>query len=165
MEPLNATVSIDREAGTAQIWTGSQNPLGTRNAVAEALGLKAGNVTVHNQFLGGGFGRRATPDFPVMAAEIAAECDFPVKMIWSREEDTQQDWYRLASVSRFKIGLDDDGMPVSWDQQYVDKHDPPEAAHPIYNLPNAFVHYIESDHHVRFGACLLYTSPSPRDRG
>ena len=152
MEPLNATVSIDREAGTAQIWTGSQNPLGTRNAVAEALGLKAGNVTVHNQFLGGGFGRRATPDFPVMAAEIAAECDFPVKMIWSREEDTQQDWYRLASVSRFKIGLDEDGMPVSWDQQYVDKHDPPEAAHPIYNLPNAFVHYIESDHHVRFGA-------------
>ncbi|MEO9971089.1 MAG: molybdopterin cofactor-binding domain-containing protein [Hyphomonadaceae bacterium] len=152
MEPLNATVSIDREAGTAEVWTGSQNPLGTRNTVAEALGFKEGNVTVHNQFLGGGFGRRATPDYPVMAAEIAAECDFPVKMIWSREEDTQQDWYRLASISRFKIGLDDDGMPVSWDQQYVDKHDPPEAAHPIYNLPNVFVHYIESDHHMRFGA-------------
>ena len=151
MEPLNATVSLDRDAGTAEVWTGTQNPLGTRNAVAEELGLKPGNVTVHNQFLGGGFGRRAYPDYSVMAAQIAAECDFPVKMIWSREEDTQQDWYRPASVSRFKIGLDEGGMPVSWDQQYVDKHDPEEAAHPIYNLDNAFVHYIKSDHHVRYG--------------
>ena len=149
MEPLNATVRIDGD--TAEIWTGTQNPLGTRNAVAEALGFKPNSVTVHNQYLGGGFGRRAMPDFPVMAAQIAAECDFPVKMIWSREEDTQQDWYRPASVSRFKIALDEEGMPLSWDQQYVDKHDPPEAAHPIYNLENTFVHYIESDHHIRFG--------------
>jgi len=149
MEPLNATVRIDGD--TAEIWTGTQNPLGTRNAVAEALGFKPNDVTVHNQFLGGGFGRRASPDYPVMAAEIAAECEFPVKMIWSREEDTQQDWYRPASISRFKIGLGDDGMPVSWDQQYVDKHDPPEASHPIYNIDNQFVHYVESDHHMRYG--------------
>lgn len=149
MEPLNATIRIDGK--TAEVWTGTQNPLGTRNAVAKALGFKPGDVTVHNQFMGGGFGRRAMPDYPVMAALIAAECDFPVKMIWSREEDTQQDWYRPASISRFKIGVDDAGMPVSWDQQYVDKHDPPEAAHPIYNLSDTFVHFIESDHHVRFG--------------
>ncbi len=149
MEPLNATVRI--EDGKVELWTGTQNPLGARNAVAEALGVKRHDVTVHNQFLGGGFGRRSATDFPVMAAEIAAECDCPIKMIWSREEDTQQDWYRPASVSRFKIGVDADGMPVSWDQQYVDKHDPPEAAHPIYNLSDAFVHYIESDHHVRYG--------------
>lgn len=149
MEPLNATVRI--EGDTAEMWTGTQNPLGTRNAVAKALGFKPGDVTIHNQFLGGGFGRRASPDYPVMAAEIASECEFPVKMIWSREQDTQQDWYRPASVSRFKIGLDEQGKPVSWDQQYVDKHDPPEAAHPIYNFANAFVHYVESNHHVRFG--------------
>ena len=149
MEPLNATVRI--EDGKAEIWTGTQNPLGTRNAVAKALGLKTDNVTVHNQFLGGGFGRRSSPDYPVMAAEIASDCGLPVKMIWSREEDTQQDWYRPASISRFKIGLDEDGMPVSWDQQYIDKHDPPEAPHPIYNLDNQFVHYIESDHHMRYG--------------
>ncbi len=150
MEPLNATVRIDGK--TAEVWTGTQNPLLTRNAVAEAIGFKTADVAVHNQFLGGGFGRRANPDYSIMAAQIALDCGFPVKMIWSREEDTQQDWYRLASVSRFKVGLDDEGMPVSWEQQYVDKHDPPEAAHPIYNLDNAFVHYIESDHHMRFGA-------------
>lgn len=149
MEPMNATVQINGD--TAEVWTGTQNPLGTRNAVAKAIGLKPSNVTVHNQFLGGGFGRRAMPDFPIMAALIAAECDFPVKMIWSREETTQQDWYRPASVSRFIAGLDEAGMPVSWDQQYVDKHDPPEAAHPIYNFDNAFVHYVKSDHHIRFG--------------
>lgn len=149
MEPLNATVRI--EGKTAELWTGTQNPLGARNAAAKALGFKADDVTVHNQFLGGGFGRRAMTDFVVMAAEIAGACDFPVKTIWSREEDTQQDWYRPASISRFKIGLDEAGMPVSWDQQYVDKHDPPEAAHPIYNFSDAFVHYIKSDHHVRYG--------------
>ena len=149
MEPLNATVRIDGD--TAEVWTGTQNPLGARNAVAKTLGLKTDNVTVHNQFLGGGFGRRSGEDFPIMAAEIASECDFPVKMIWSREECTQQDWYRPASVSRFIAGLDEDGMPVSWDQQFVEKHEPVEASHPIYNFENTFVHYVDSDHHMRYG--------------
>lgn len=149
MEPMNATVKI--EGDKLDIWTGSQNPLGTRNAVAKALGLKKHDVTVHNQYLGGGFGRRASPDYPVMAAEIAAECDFPVKMIWSREEDTQQDWYRPAALSRFVAGLDESGMPVSWDNQFVDKHEPVEATDPPYGIANKFVHYVDSPHHVRFG--------------
>ncbi len=149
MEPMNATVRIEGES--AEIWTGTQNPLSIRNAVAETLGFKKDNVTLHNQFMGGGFGRRSSTDYPVMAAKIAAQCDFPIKMIWSREETTQQDWYRPASISRFKIGLDEAGQPVSWDQQYIDKLDPPEASHPIYNLSDVFVHYVESDHHIRFG--------------
>lgn len=149
MEPLNATAWV-RE-GKCDLWSGLQNPLGARNAAARALGLKQHDVTVHNVLLGGGFGRRSAEDYPVMAVEIAAEFDFPVKMIWSREEDTQQDWYRPAAVSRFVAGLGEDGMPLSWENQFVDKHEPVEATDPPYGIANKFVHYVDSPHHIRFG--------------
>ena len=65
-------------------------------------------------------------------------------MIWSREQDTQQDWYRPASVSRFKAGLDEDGMPVSWDNLFTQKHDPPEASQIPYKIDNQLIHYTDS---------------------
>ena len=149
MEPLNATAWV-RE-GKVDFWSGLQNPLAVRDEIAGATGLKKRDVTVHNVFLGGGFGRRSNADYPLMAVEIAKEFDHPVKMIWSREQDTQQDWYRPASVSRFRAGLDEDGMPVSWDNLFTQKHDPPEASHIPYKIDNQLIHYAHVEHHVRFG--------------
>lgn len=149
MEPLNATAWV-RE-GKVDLWSGLQNPLAVRDEIAGATGVKKHDVTVHNVLLGGGFGRRSNPDYPLMAVEIASEFDHPVKMIWSREQDTQQDWYRPASVSRFRAGLDGDGMPVSWDNLFTQKHDPPEASHIPYKIDNQLIHYAHVDHHVRFG--------------
>ncbi len=149
MEPLNATAWV-RE-GKVDLWSGLQNPLAVRDEIAGATGVKKHDVTVHNVLLGGGFGRRSNPDYPLMAVEIASEFDHPVKMIWSREQDTQQDWYRPASVSRFRAGLDEDGMPVSWDNLFTQKHDPPEASHIPYKIDNQLIHYAHVDHHVRFG--------------
>ena len=113
--------------------------------------MKKDSVTIHNVMLGGGFGRRSSPDYPLMAVEIAKEFDHPVKMIWSREEDTQQDWYRPASVSRFKAGLDEAGMPISWDNMFTEKHDPPEASHIPYKIDNQLIQYTNAEHHIRFG--------------
>ncbi|MEL6826717.1 MAG: molybdopterin cofactor-binding domain-containing protein [Pseudomonadota bacterium] len=149
MEPLNATAWV-RE-GKVDLWSGLQNPLAVRDEIAGATGVKKHDVTVHNVMLGGGFGRRSNPDYPLMAVEIASAFDHPVKMIWSREQDTQQDWYRPASVSRFRAGLDEDGMPVSWDNLFTQKHDPPEASHIPYKIDNQLIHYAHVDHHVRFG--------------
>ncbi|MEL7284099.1 MAG: molybdopterin cofactor-binding domain-containing protein [Pseudomonadota bacterium] len=149
MEPLNATAWV-RE-GKIDFWSGLQNPLAVRDEIAGATGVKKKDVTVHNVLLGGGFGRRSNPDYPLMAVAIAEELDHPVKMIWSREQDTQQDWYRPASVSRFKAGLDEAGMPVSWDNLFTQKHDPPEASHIPYKIDNQLIHYAHVDHHVRFG--------------
>ncbi|MEO1553723.1 MAG: molybdopterin cofactor-binding domain-containing protein [Pseudomonadota bacterium] len=149
LEPINATAWV--RDGKIDLWSGLQNPLAIRDEIAGATGAKKHDVNVHNVFLGGGFGRRSNPDYPLMAVEIAKEFDHPVKMIWSREQDTQQDWYRPASVSRFRAGLDEDGMPVSWDNLFTQKHDPPEASHIPYKIDNQLIHYAHVDHHVRFG--------------
>ncbi len=149
MEPLNATAWV-RE-GRVDLWSGLQNPLAVRDEIAGTFDFKKDDITVHNVMLGGGFGRRAMPDYSLMAVEIAKEFDHPVKMIWSREQDTQQDWYRPASVSRFKAALDEEGMPLSWDNIFTEKHDPPEASHIPYKIDNQLIHYANAEHHVRFG--------------
>ncbi len=149
MEPMNATVAFD---GTdCEVWIGSQNPLGTRYSVAGALEIDAENVTVHNHVMGGGFGRRATDDAAIQAALIAKAVGAPVKLIWSREEDVRHDHYRPAITSRFKAALDANGVPLAWENQYVDKHEPAEAPHIPYGIANQHIHYTDSPTHVPFG--------------
>ena len=149
MEPMNCTAFL--HDGECEIWVGSQNPLGFANSVAEALDIDREKVMVHNQYLGGGFGRRAMPDVAVQAALISKEVDYPVKLIWSREEDTRQDHYREANISRFKAALNDTGQITAWNNQFVFKHDPPEAPHIPYGVDHQFIHYAESDTHVPWG--------------
>jgi isoquinoline 1-oxidoreductase beta subunit len=149
MEPMNCTAFL--HDGECEIWVGSQNPLGFANSVAEALDIDREKVTVHNQYLGGGFGRRAMPDVAVQAALIAKEVDYPVKLIWSREEDIRQDHYREANISRFKAAVDDTGKITAWNNQFVFKHDPPEAPHIPYGVDHQFIHYAESTTHVPWG--------------
>ncbi len=149
MEPLNCTAWV--KGSRCEIWTGSQNPLGFQSAVAKALDIKNEDVTVHNLLLGGGFGRRAENDVPVMSAKIAREVDFPVKMIWSREEDMRQDVYREATISRFKAAFDKDGHPIAYANQYLIKHHPPEASIIPYAIENTAVHYTDGNSHVPWG--------------
>jgi isoquinoline 1-oxidoreductase beta subunit len=149
MEPMNATARV--EGGGCEVWTSTQNPLGFRYAVAEALGLDAADVTLHNAYLGGGFGRRATPDYAVQAARLSQAVGAPVQLIWSREEDIRQDHYRPAVLSRFKAGLDDEGRLIAWENQFVDKHEPAEAPYVPYAIEHQLVHYADSPTHVPFG--------------
>ena len=149
MEPMNCTAWV--HDGICEIWTGTQNPLGFAAEVAGALDLDLRNVVLHNAYLGGGFGRRAFPDYTIQAARIAAEVPYPVKLIWSREEDMRHDHYRQASISRFRAALDEDGRPSAWVNQYVDKHDPVEAPYIPYGIANQHIHYAESKTHVPWG--------------
>lgn len=149
MEPMNCTAWM--RDGLCEIWTGTQNPLGFAAEVAAALEIDVEDVRLHNAYLGGGFGRRAFPDYTLQAAKIAAEVPYPVKLIWSREEDMRHDHYRQASISRFRAGLDSEGNPTAWVNQYVDKHDPKEAPYPPYNIENQYIHYAESTTHVPWG--------------
>ena len=149
MEPMNALARVTGDS--CEVWTGSQNPLGFRYAVADALEMDAGQVTVNNFYMGGGFGRRSDPDTAIQAARIARATGVPVKLIWSREEDIRHDHYRPAITSSFRAALGADGKPVAWDNLFVDKHEPAEAPHILYDVPNQHVHYIDSPTHVPFG--------------
>ena len=149
MEPMNCTAWV--HDGQCEVWTGTQNPLGFAAEIADAIDLDVDDVNLHNQMLGGGFGRRAFSDFAIQAARIAVQVPYPVKLIWSREEDMQHDHYRQAGISRFKAALDTSGKPTAWWNQYGEKHDPAEAPHIPYDIANQLIHYAPSQSHVPWG--------------
>ncbi|ANO50310.1 xanthine dehydrogenase family protein molybdopterin-binding subunit [Woeseia oceani] len=149
MEPMNCTAWM--RDGRCELWTGTQNPLGFALEVAKALDIDADDVTLHNQYLGGGFGRRAFPDYAIQAARIARESAYPVQLIWSRAEDTRHDHYRQANISRFRAAINADGMPLAWENSYVDKHDPAEATHIPYGIDHQLIRYTSSQSHVPWG--------------
>ena len=112
MEPMNATARPTR--GGIELWLPTQSQSASREAVAKRLGLSPEKVQVHTTLAGGGFGRRIELDFVVQAAEIASKARAAVKLIWSREEDLQHDYYRPASAIHVRAGLDEGGMPIAW---------------------------------------------------
>ncbi len=149
MEPLNCTVWVKGEE--AEVWCGSQNPLGVAGAVAEELDIKQENVQVHNQLLGGGFGRRSETDIIIQATKIAKEVNYPVKLIWSREEDMQHDVYRELGISRMKAALDESGNPLAYQSQFIFRHHPTEAADIPYDVPNQQIRFSTPSSHVPWG--------------
>ncbi len=149
MEPMNCTAWLHDDI--CELWTGTQNPLGFAAEVANALDMDLEDVVLHNAYLGGGFGRRAFSDYAIQAARLASEVPYPVKLIWSREEDMRHDHYRQASISRFRAALDHQGKATAWINQYVEKHDPKEAPYIPYAINNQFIHYADSPTHVPWG--------------
>jgi isoquinoline 1-oxidoreductase beta subunit len=114
MEPLNCLVSLGPDR--CEIWTGTQFQTVDQANAARAAGLKPEQVEIHTLFLGGGFGRRATPnsDFIVEAVHVAKAAGAPVKTIWTREDDIRGGYYRPMWHSSISAGLDAAGKPVAW---------------------------------------------------
>ncbi len=149
MEPMNCTAWV--HDGKCELWLGCQDPLRFARKTARAIGFDSDDVIVHNQYLGGGFGRRWQSDFAEQAAHIAAQVHYPVKLIWSREEDTQHDHYRQACISRFQGGLDGDGNATAWQNHYVNKHEPKRATRIPYAIENQRIVHTVSKTQVPWG--------------
>ncbi len=150
MEPLNATARVSD--ASAEIWVGCQNPLGFRRDVATALGLDPENVTLNNHAMGGGFGRKARPDYAMQAALIARAVGRPVQLIWSREEDVRQDFYRPAVQSRFRAAFNAENKLLAWENTYTNKNEPIEAPLIPYGVAAQDIGFVSSPVHVPFGA-------------
>ena len=112
MEPINTTLHIRPDG--ADVWVGTQVPVRAQMTVAEVAGLKPEQVTLYNQPMGGAFGRRLDVDSITQAAHIAKEVAYPVKLIWTREEDIGRDLFRPAYYDRVSAGLDADGKILGW---------------------------------------------------
>jgi isoquinoline 1-oxidoreductase beta subunit len=106
MEPMNGTAFV--RDGRAELWVPTQVQSELRTAVAKALGFDESAVTINTTELGGGFGRRLQVDYGVQAALIAREMGVPLKLIWTREEDTQHGFYRPAAAVRLRAAIGDD---------------------------------------------------------
>jgi isoquinoline 1-oxidoreductase beta subunit len=111
MEPMNATVSVTDDAVT--VWAPTQGTQMTQVVLAAALKVAPERITIHRTYLGGGFGRRLLADFVVQAALCSKAVGRPVKVIWSREEDIKQDWFRPAFLLRSRAALGADGLPLA----------------------------------------------------
>jgi isoquinoline 1-oxidoreductase subunit beta len=111
LEPMNCTV--DWRSDECEIWTGTQAPDRAVDKLVE-LGLKPEQIILHNQLIGGGFGRRLEVDGVVLAARVARHVRGPVQVLWSREEDIRHDRYRPYYVDHLSASLDRKGLPVAW---------------------------------------------------
>ena len=118
MEPMNCTVLI--KDGKCEAWVGHQSSSITHGMLADVTGIKKENIIVNTTYLGGGFGRRAEPDFVKVAGDIAKQMEgTPIQTVFTREEDMKNDMYRPAAVCNFKAKLNDDGTIDAWDNKLV----------------------------------------------
>jgi isoquinoline 1-oxidoreductase beta subunit len=159
MEPMNCTVHLT--PGACEIWTGTQVMTRVQEYAAKAANLPLDNVTVHNHYLGGGFGRRLEADMVTSAVRIAKQVDTPIKVVWTREEDVQHDIYRPAYRDVISASLSG-GKIVAWKYRVagssimarwfpagfangVDIDAVDSAIDQPYDIPNLQVEYVRAE--------------------
>jgi isoquinoline 1-oxidoreductase beta subunit len=165
MEPMNCTADV--RADGCDVWVPTQGQTASHQAAIAASGLPGDKVKIHTTYMGGGFGRRGEGDFVTEAVETSKAVGKPVKVVWSREDDMQHDYYRPVTYVRMWGALDGSGKPVAFMQRIVQQSLlkrigalPPSGVDFIsvdgsaglpYTIPNIRVEYIESDPGIPFG--------------
>jgi isoquinoline 1-oxidoreductase beta subunit len=120
LEPMNAIARI--ENGLVEVWGGHQMPDVYQRIAAGIAGVAPDKVRLHVMKTGGGFGRRAVIDGDVIAEAVSISKAIggrPVKVQWTREDDTRAGRYRPAYLHHLKAGLDASGNLVAWHNHIV----------------------------------------------
>ena len=165
MEPMNCTA--DYRADGCDVYVPTQGQTPSHQAAVAASGLPADKVKIHVTYMGGGFGRRGEADFVIDAVETSKAVGKPVKVVWSREDDMQHDYYRPISYARMWGAVDASGKPTVFKQHIVQQSLmkrigglPPNgvdfisvdgSANLPYDIPNIRVEYTENDPGIPFG--------------
>jgi isoquinoline 1-oxidoreductase beta subunit len=154
MEPLNCTADV--RADGCDVWASTQGQSAALQVAQRVTGFDPEKIQVHTLYMGGGFGRRTAPDYMGESVEISKAVGAPVKLTWSRIDDTKHDRYRPASYIQFAGGVDAEGWPVAWwariacpafggPRPGVDRAAVEGAADIAYAVPNILVEYHNPD--------------------
>jgi isoquinoline 1-oxidoreductase subunit beta len=166
MEPMNATADV--RGDSCEVWVGTQSPTIAQAAAAQYSGLSPERCKVHTTYLGGGFGRRSYPDPVAAAVSISKAIKSPVKLVYTREDDVQHDYYRPMSVNAIRGVLDSSGRLTALSQTVVsesvlswfplhlggsgyDRISMEGAAEPVYDIPNFTARYVQSTYRIPVG--------------
>jgi isoquinoline 1-oxidoreductase subunit beta len=119
MEPMNATAAVSPDGKSVEIWTGTQGPTNLLNQVARLLQTDRANVTLHQHFLGGGYGRRSQVEVAIDAVRLSKAVGKPVKLIWTREDDIAGGKFRPMTAHHIEAGFDASGKLIAWHHRVV----------------------------------------------
>lgn len=117
MEPMNCLAQWT--GNKLEIWVSTQDPQWMIGDLAGQFGIPAEDIKINVAFNGGGFGRRLFPDVACETASIAKLAGKPVKVIWTREDDTQQGPFRPLTFSALKAGLSTGGAIAAWQHKVI----------------------------------------------
>src|SRR5215475_12918125 len=165
MEPMNCTADVRPDR--CDVWVPTQGQTASHEAAVAASGLPGKSVNIYTTYLGDGFGHRGETDFVSDAVETSKAVGKPVKVIWSREDDIQHDFYRPVSYVRMWGAVDGSGKATVFMQRLVQQSLmkrlgplPPDGIDRIsvdgsatlpYDIPNVRVEYIETDPGIPYG--------------
>ncbi|HEY0768228.1 MAG TPA: xanthine dehydrogenase family protein molybdopterin-binding subunit [Steroidobacteraceae bacterium] len=166
LEPQNCTAEV--RADGCDIYVPTQVQQVAQLAAAGAAGLKPEQVRVHTTFLGGGFGRRLDVDFIPAAVEASKAVGKPVKLLWTREDDTTHDVYRPPAFDTAVGAFDQGGKLIAWKlhlvgpsptarmfpavvEKSIDPFAIEAAANYPYDVPNVSVEYLRHEIGINVG--------------
>ncbi len=112
MEPPGATLHIT--ADRVKLIASLQSPGDASRMISAMTGVPRLNIDIELPRSGGGFGRRLENDFVAEAVQVAQAVKQPVKVVWTREDDLQNDFYRPFGIQRLRAAIDARGQVVGW---------------------------------------------------
>ncbi|WP_249678822.1 xanthine dehydrogenase family protein molybdopterin-binding subunit [Pseudomonas abieticivorans] len=160
LEPMTCVVHVRPDG--CDLWVGTQVPGAAQATASKVTGLPPEKIVVHNQLIGGSFGRRLDFDFITQAVQIAKQVSYPIKMTWSREEDMTHDMYRPHYLDHLVAALDEHKIPNGWEHRIagssvvaryagklpptgIDRDVVEVSKDPIYALTNHTLRYIREE--------------------
>jgi nicotinate dehydrogenase subunit B len=146
--------------GKLTVWSGTQAPFMVRRDLAAALGIPESDIRVLAQEIGGAYGGKQRGECEIEAARLARGAGAPVKLAWTREDESVAGYCRPAGIVEMTAGLDASGRICAW--QHRNYNSGAAGLKPPYAIPHYSCEFHRAESPIRQGsyrslACVANT--------